>query len=211
MEIVYLKETSSTHTYIKEYIQKNGFVKPLAIVTQKQTAGIGSQNNSWDGEEGNLFFSFVIDRDSLPSDLPIQSASIYFSFILKEVLANYGSTLWLKWPNDFYIKDKKTGGTITTLSGKLFYCGIGLNLQRVNDNYGFLDINVDIKTLLNDYFFALEKYPTWKRIFSKFQIEFYKNNSFQTNINNNKIILNSDMLQEDGSLEIDGEKVFSLR
>lgn len=211
MEIVYLKETSSTHTYIKEHIKNNGFSHPLAIVTQNQTQGIGSQNNSWDGKKGNLFFSFVINRKSLPTDLPIQSASIYFSFILKEILESKGSKVWLKWPNDFYIEDKKIGGTITTLSGDLFYCGIGINLYKVNDIYGFLDINISAENLLNDYFSSLEEYPTWKKIFSKFQIEFYKNNNYQTNIKNKRIVLNSDMLQADGSLLVNGEKVFSLR
>jgi len=37
------------------------------------------------GGEGNLFLSFVVDMNSLPSDLPIASASIYFSYIIKEV------------------------------------------------------------------------------------------------------------------------------
>ena len=35
----------------------------------------------------------------------------------------------IKWPNDFYIDDKKIGGTITNLSGKYVYCGIGTNLK----------------------------------------------------------------------------------
>ncbi len=211
MEIVYLKETSSTHTYIKEHIKNNGFSHPLAIVTQNQTQGIGSQNNSWDGKKGNLFFSFVVNRKNLPIDLPVQSASIYFSFILKEILESKGSKVWLKWPNDFYIENKKTGGTITTLSGDLFFCGIGINLQKVSEFYGFLDIDISVENLLNDYFSSLEEYPTWKKIFSKFQIEFYKNNNYQTNIKNKRIVLNSDMLQADGSLLVNGEKVFSLR
>lgn len=58
-------------------------------------------------KNGNLFFSFVLKRNDLPSDLQIQSASIYFSYILKEVLALEGSKIWLKWPNDFYIDNKK--------------------------------------------------------------------------------------------------------
>jgi len=41
------------------------------------------------GGEGNLFLSFVVDINSLPSDLPIASASIYFSYIIKEVLSRY--------------------------------------------------------------------------------------------------------------------------
>ena len=61
--------------------------------------------------------------------LPIQSSSIYFSFILNEIISNQGSSIWLKWPNDFYVDDKKIGGTITNFSNNCYYCGIGLNLK----------------------------------------------------------------------------------
>ncbi|MBT4031244.1 MAG: biotin--[acetyl-CoA-carboxylase] ligase [Campylobacteraceae bacterium] len=211
MEILYLKSVNSTQTYIKDYIRKNGYNHPVAIVTQNQTNGIGSQNNSWDGKEGNLFFSFVISRSTLPEDLPLQSASIYFSFMLKEILEEQGSYTWIKWPNDFYINNKKIGGTITSVNKDLIYCGIGINLSKVDDNYGFLDIDITIEKLLNRYFQYIKKSHSWKTIFSKFVIEFGKNNNFTTNINGSKIILKSNMLQPDGSLQIDDKKVFSLR
>jgi len=114
MDIVYLDEIDSTHRYLKEYIKENGFKIPIAVVTQNQTNGIGSRENSWYGMQGNLFFSFVLSKDFLPNDLKIESASIYFSYVLKEILTKYGSCVWLKWPNDFYLDDKKIGGTITT-------------------------------------------------------------------------------------------------
>lgn len=106
MKIIILDEVESTHTYLKELIKKDGFTYPICITTQFQTNGIGSRGNSWQGKKGNLFFSFVIEKKDLPSDLELQSASIYFSFVLKKVLAVQGSNLWLKWPNDFYIDEK---------------------------------------------------------------------------------------------------------
>jgi BirA family biotin operon repressor/biotin-[acetyl-CoA-carboxylase] ligase len=106
MEIKYFKTLLSTQTHLIEYISKNNYNKPLCFVTQNQLQGKGSRNNSWIGKEGNLFFSFVLDIKLLPKDLLIQSASIYFSYILKEILVNYGSKILLKWPNDFYINNK---------------------------------------------------------------------------------------------------------
>jgi BirA family biotin operon repressor/biotin-[acetyl-CoA-carboxylase] ligase len=211
MELLYLDSVGSTHTYLKEYIKKNGFSKPVAVYTNYQTDGIGSRNNKWEGNKGNLFFSFVIDKESLPNDLAFQSASIYFSYILKEVLKEEGSNLWLKWPNDFYISEKKIGGTITNLSGNLFYCGIGINLHPVSDEFGYLDIEIDNKNLLETYFKELEKYISWKQIFSKFQVEFSSKKNYKTTINNEKISLENAILNDDGSLLIEGEKVFSLR
>jgi BirA family biotin operon repressor/biotin-[acetyl-CoA-carboxylase] ligase len=211
MELLYLESVDSTHTYLKEYIKKNGFLKPIAVYTDYQTNGIGSRDNKWKGNKGNLFFSFVINKDSLPNDLAYQSASIYFSFILKEVLQQNGSKLWLKWPNDFYMNDKKIGGTITNLSDDLFYCGIGLNLEYISEEFGYLDIKIDNKNLLEAYFKELEKYISWKQIFSKFQVEFSSNKNYKTTINNEKKSIENAILNEDGSLLIDGEKVFSLR
>jgi BirA family biotin operon repressor/biotin-[acetyl-CoA-carboxylase] ligase len=211
LEILFLDSVESTHTYIKEYIKSNGYIEPLAVVTQCQTNGCGSRNNSWEGISGNLFFSFVIDSKLLPNDLPMQSASIYFSYILKNILSQKGSAIWLKWPNDFYIDTKKVGGTITNFSNNLYYCGIGLNLQYVNDDFGYLDIDVDIKTLINDYFEVVLLENTWKQIFSKYTIEFENSKQYKATVQNKKVSLSNAILNEDGSICIENKKVFSLR
>ncbi len=211
MEIIYLNKIDSTHIYLKNYIKLNTYKNSIAIVSQNQTNGIGSRDNNWEGKNGNLFFSFVIKKEDLPNDLPLQSASIYFSFILKEILMTSGSKVWMKWPNDFYIKDKKIGGTITNIGFNLIFCGIGLNLVDTGDDFGCLDIVVKVEEVLKKYFNALEKYPSWKQIFSKFEIEFKKNENFKTNIEEQKILLKDVRLQIDGSLLVNGKKVFSLR
>ncbi|MFX4267335.1 biotin--[acetyl-CoA-carboxylase] ligase [Aliarcobacter butzleri] len=211
MKIIRLDEVDSTHKYLKEYISKNGYIDPLCIVTDLQTQGIGSRGNSWIGKKGNLFFSFVLDINSLPKDLPLQSTSIYFTYILKNILKNLGSQVWIKWPNDFYIENKKIGGTITSMSKNLIFCGIGLNLLDVEKDYEKLDIKIDIDEVLKNYFFEIEKKISWKQIFSDFKIEFEKSKKFQTTIDNQKISLESAILNDDGSIQINNKKVFSLR
>ncbi len=211
MKIIRLKEVDSTHTYLKDFILKNKYTQPLCFVTDYQTNGIGSRGNSWSGKKGNIFFSFVIQKEFLVYDLPTQSISIYFSFILKELLKKLNSQIWLKWPNDFYIEDKKIGGTITSISKDLIYCGIGLNLLDVSDDYGKLDIKIDVDKLLEDYFIELEKKILWKQIFSDFKIEFQHSKKFQTTIDNQKVSLENAILNEDGSIQVNNKKVFSLR
>jgi len=211
LEIVFLDSVESTHTYLKKHIKLYGYTGPLAIVTQQQTNGLGSRNNNWEGKDGNLFFSFVLDNSLLPNDLPLQSASIYFSYILKNILCELGSKVWLKWPNDFYIEKKKIGGTITNYSNNLYYCGIGLNLKKINSDFGYLDINVNIKTLLNDYFKVVLEKNQWKQIFSKYTIEFGNSKQYKTTIENEKVSLQDAILNEDGSISIENKKVFSLR
>ncbi|MPL73604.1 Bifunctional ligase/repressor BirA [bioreactor metagenome] len=211
MKIIRLDEVDSTHKYLKEYISKNEYKSPLCIVTDLQTQGIGSRGNSWIGKKGNLFFSFALDINSLPKDLPLQSTSIYFTYILKNILKNLGSQVWIKWPNDFYIENKKIGGTITSMSKNLIFCGIGLNLLDVQKEYEKLDIKIDVDEVLKNYFFEIEKKISWKQIFSDFKIEFEKSKKFQTTIDNQKISLESAILNDDGSIQINNKKVFSLR
>ncbi|RXJ99378.1 biotin--[acetyl-CoA-carboxylase] ligase [Arcobacter sp. CECT 8989] len=211
MEIINLKEVDSTHTYLKELIKKDGFTNAICVSADYQSNGIGSRGNSWEGKEGNLFFSFVISKNDLPDDLQLQSASIYFSYILKEVLQSQGSKLWLKWPNDFYIDNKKIGGTITTATKDLLYCGIGLNLEHINSDFGVLDIKIDKMYILKLYFKSLEKKSSWKEIFNYFQIEFQKSRKYKATIENKKISLENAILNSDGSIQIDDKKVFSLR
>ena len=211
MKIIKLKEIDSTHRYIKDYITENGYTEPLCVLCDYQTQGIGSRGNSWLGKEGNLFFSFVVDSSFLPQDLPLQSSSIYFSFILKNVLKELDSKVWLKWPNDFYLDDKKIGGTITTVSKNLLFCGIGINLKEVSDDFGKLDITIDINDMLKSYFSNLEKKIFWKQIFSEFKIEFQHSKKFQTTIDNQKVSLQNVVLNDDGSIQVNNKKVFSLR
>ncbi|MFW3328905.1 biotin--[acetyl-CoA-carboxylase] ligase, partial [Aliarcobacter butzleri] len=56
-----------------------------------------------------------------------------------------------------------------------------------------------------------EKKISWKQIFSDFKIEFEKSKKFQTTIDNQKISLESAILNDDGSIQINNKKVFSLR
>ena len=211
MNIIELEEVDSTQKYLREYINKNGYTELTVVMTSNQTNGIGSRGNSWDGKKGNLFFSFVIGKNDLPSDLPLQSASIYFSYILKIILKENKSKVWLKWPNDFYMNNKKIGGTITSVNKDLVFCGIGLNLEKVSDEFGNLDIDIDNKKVIKLYFEKITNYPLWKDIFSQYKVEFQLSKKFQTTFQNQKTSLSKAILNEDGSIDVDGEKVYSLR
>ncbi len=212
MEIIYLKEVDSTHRFLKDHLKQNSYKEPILVYTQNQTNGIGSRDNKWKGKEGNLFFSFAIDKKLLAKDIPFQSYSIYFSYILKEVLKSHGSNVWIKWPNDFYIDDHKIGGTITNLSGELILCGIGLNLEPVSQEFEWcLDIEIDTNLVLNGYIENLKKTISWKEIFSKYLIEFELSKNFTTTINKQKNSLRDAVLNNDGSIQLNGRRVFNAR
>ena len=93
----------------------------------------------------------------------------------------------------------------------LIYCGIGLNLISVNEDFGKLDITIDCNDILNSYFSKLNNKDSWKQIFSEFKIEFQHSRKFQATIDNEKISLENSILNDDGSIEVNNKKVFSLR
>ena len=161
--------------------------------------------------DGNLFLSFAIPHETLPDDLKLESASIYFSYLLKEVLESFKSEVWLKWPNDFYINNLKIGGMITNVLGKTLICGVGINLVESPKGFATLDVKISRDDLLEKYFKLLEKRVSWKQVFSKYKIKFGRNREFSTHKNNLKISLGDAILEEDGSVSINGERIYSTR
>lgn len=211
MKILYLDSVDSTQNYLKELLKKEQTSTPIAVVAEEQTNGIGSRDNRWTGMNGNLFLSFAISLEDLPQDLKLESASIYFAYILKETLNKLNSEVWLKWPNDFYIDDKKIGGMITHLVKDKLICGIGLNLVNSPEGFSKLDVKISRDELLNKYFESIEKKFSWKQIFSKYKLEFHRNKCFFTHDKNSKVSLDEAKLQNDGSIIVDGKRMYSLR
>lgn len=184
---------------------------PLAVGVDFQSAGVGSRGNSWKGDEGNLFFSFCVEAKHLPKDLKLESTSIYFSSIMKEVLEELGSSLWLKWPNDFYIQDKKIGGVITTKIKETIIGSMGINILHSPLEFGTLDVSVHPKKLVLLFLEKLEEFLSWKQVFSKYQIEFKLSHRFTVHLDGKVVSLADAKLLNDGSIEIENKKVYSLR
>ena len=211
MTTLWLNEVPSTQSYLLDALKSNDIVSRTMVVAAQQTDGKGSRGNSWIGLEGNLFFSFAILKEDLPSDLPLSATSIYFSFLLKQILKDEGSLVWMKWPNDFYMQDTKIGGTITTVSSKWFVCGIGVNLVKAPDSFAHLDIEIDIVKLIQIYQKTLTILPSWKKVLKEFKIEFSKSKNFSTHVEGEKVALSDAELADDGALIINGQRIYSLR
>lgn len=211
MEIFWFDTLPSTQSYLVEKIKNNELSAPVCIVADTQTNGQGSRANKWESIPDSLLFSFAIPLKTLPSDLRLESASIYFMYLLKDLLADKGSKCWLKWPNDIYVNDKKIAGAITAFlkERETLVCGIGINFSQTQ-KFGVCDIKTDKKSLINEYLSVFTAPPEWKHIFRKFEVEFLKTRE--------KMLLHSSQeyhknvtLNSDGSLSVDNKKVFSLR
>ena len=211
MEIRFFEKLPSTQKYLIEKIRIGEFSAPIAVIASEQSNGVGSRDNVWSGGKGNFFASIAVELEDLPKDLSLSSASIYFSFIMKKTLESLGENIWLKWPNDFYKNDDKVGGTITKKINDILVCGIGINLKNSQNGYRALQCDITPEILLENYLTALQKFPTWKQIFSEYEVEFELSRKFSVHIENYQKSLADASLCEDGSLIIEGEKVYSLR
>ena len=211
MELLCFNKLASTQTYLINELKEKNLTAPIVVMAKYQTNGIGSRNNSWEGGKGNLFFSMAILIDDLPDDLPLSSASIYFSFLMKEVLSEYCDDIWLKWPNDLYQNQSKIGGTITKKMDNILLCGMGVNLQKKSNSFEALNLNVEPIFLLKKYLLALEEYPSWKQVFSQYRIEFGRTKEFFAHIDGEYKSLKNAILLEDGSLIIENKRVYNIR
>ena len=123
---MYIEQTNSTNTLLKELIAKGQ--EPDFIYAGYQTAGRGQTGNSWESEKGkNLICSILLPPNK----------NLYFLNIAVSVaiLRLFDEPLTIKWPNDIYWKDKKLAGILlenAIIGNEVKYtiAGIGLNVNQ---------------------------------------------------------------------------------
>lgn len=135
MRLLYLKECSSTHDVIENFLSHNTF-DLQAIYTFNQTKGKGQYGNSWEsGHNLNLAYTVAVPNQlvNLPDHL--------FNFHTAEIVADFlailtNRTPQIKWPNDIIIQNKKVSGLLIEKKiierRSYFLIGIGLNILGEN-------------------------------------------------------------------------------
>ena len=179
-KIIYFEKIDSTQKYLLENLDK--FKLPICIWSEFQTSGIGTKNRKWKGKKGNLFFSFAVSLSEFKF-VPMQSLSVYFSYILFEILKQYKDNLIIKWPNDIYIledRPKKIAGILINIKKNTIICGIGVNTQ-LNPNVkvekyesGCLCVKGKNDKILKEFLFNISNKQSWEEIFNKYKNVFGK-------------------------------------
>lgn len=204
----------------------------LCVIARSQTKGRGSRGNAW-SDEGGLMFSLAYTAPlRVPDDVPPQSMAIFLGYIIKQILAELGSQIWLKYPNDLYIgehqehaeKGMKVGGILIEKWRGMWLCGVGINSatkstesRRANlggaesVKFGTLDIALDEREFFTRLFSCLQNPPSWKQIFSNYKLEFHRNYPFAFHAGDEKISLRDAQLLEDGSVRVQGRVIYNLR
>jgi len=179
--IKYFKEIDSTQKYLLKKVEKED-LNYYCIWSEYQTNGMGTKNRKWIAKKGNLFFSFIVNLNEF-NFVPVQSLSVYFSYLMYEVLKKYDKRITLKWANDLYILDnepKKVGGVLVNIKKKKIICGIGINTKfapEIEGDYksGRLDIKIKNDRILEEFLKKIDKKIRWERVFIQYKNIFEKN------------------------------------
>ncbi len=124
-----LDRTGSTNRDVLD-LAREGEPAGLVLVASEQTAGRGRQGRAWLGSAGRSLTFSVLRRPEVP-------ATEAFRWTLMVGLAArqaVGCGVWLKWPNDLFVGDRKLGGVLCELQtlpdrGLALVLGVGINLR----------------------------------------------------------------------------------
>ena len=136
--IIELDVVDSTNNYASDLVTKNDALEGTVVIAHFQGKGKGQRGNVWTSEPGkNLTFSLVLKPKKVtPSEAFVISklVSLAICKYLETVVEEY---VFIKWPNDIYVGEKKICGILieNQFKGNNFECaiiGIGLNVNQTN-------------------------------------------------------------------------------
>ncbi len=142
------KEIESTHKYIKENYKK--YDEKIAIITDKQTGGIGTKGRNWyTGTNKNIAISILYKPKYEISKLDGLTIKIAQK-IKKLIYDEYKIQLQIKEPNDLILNNKKICGILTevnTIGNEINYLiiSIGFNVNETEFPKEVQDIATSLK------------------------------------------------------------------
>ncbi len=218
--------TSTNEIAVQNSIKDKEFTIYLA---NYQTKGRGRNNRNWYSPPGeNLYFSFILKpkiKTSLLSVIPILAG-----YSVLKTIERYlkGKKVYLKWPNDLIVNNKKICGILTEYKNKTVIVGIGLNINSRE----FPELEGNVPTSLiketGKYFdrlnILLNFMKNFKDIYQTF-LKFHEINSPILKEINEKLYLKDKIVEikfkdksekgivnyinKDGALVISGKKIYA--
>lgn len=144
---------SSTNKFIKENYEN---LDNYTVVTAKyQTAGKGRMTRNWESSNAdNILMSILIKEFKERSDLNL--LSLVVSMSVHKFLKKYLDNLYIKWPNDILVNNKKICGILLegkiNNDSKMVVIGIGININQIVFNNEINDITTSLKKELDKDF-----------------------------------------------------------
>jgi len=196
MKLVKVDATSSTNSYLKDYVKLNSIKVPCCLAANNQISGRGQRGTTWQSQAGkNLTFSVYLPG---LEDIHKQNfkLSALVALALIDTLDRYSTPkLSIKWPNDILSRQFKIGGILIE---NMFnqnrpgasIIGIGLNvnqdefpgLPKASSLKSITQSTFDLEILLNDLLTEIESIPLKFNTFSYHNIlELYYSHLFKYN------------------------------
>ena len=167
---VKLNEIDSTNKFLLQLHKKKKFTNTVVVTADFQTKGKGRKGNSWESEKGkNLLISILLRHKLKIEDQFL--FNICISMSIQELIYNYTKEkVYIKWPNDIIILNKKIAGYIidNLVQKNIIHTsiiGIGLNVNQLKfKKYNPLatsislikETEIDLYKLKNDLLKILE-------------------------------------------------------
>ena len=132
-----LNEIDSTNKFLLDLNKKRQFTNSVVVTADYQTKGKGRRANSWESEKGkNLLISILFKHSLKIENQFLFSAAISLS-IQKLISQFTNEEVYIKWPNDIMINNKKIAGFIidNLLQKNTIHTtivGIGINVNQLN-------------------------------------------------------------------------------
>lgn len=167
---------SSTMDGLRSLIDAVGMAPWDCLIAAEQQKGRGQTHRSWISPPGNLYVSWYWPN---PGELSGASpgwqamASLMAGELVATVLESMGVRVFIKWPNDLLIDDRKVCGILVEHRGGHLIVGIGLNLASAPLMAQLTDAFAVKPVSLKDLGLQVTPLEFWKQMFETGRSRFY--------------------------------------
>src|SRR5574344_1064990 len=162
--IILLNQIPSTQTYLLNALNEREFDDYSVVASFNQTQGKGQATHKWESEKNkNISFSIVLKDKNILAQNQFQITQIISLAIVDMIKKYIKQEVYIKWPNDIYVKQNKICGFLTQnkIIGNtidISVCGIGINVNQTlfvfapNPTSLCLETNkeYELKSILNE-------------------------------------------------------------
>lgn len=133
-DIRFFDSVASTMDLAKDAI-RDGNAEGTVIQAGEQVSGRGRRGNQWTSPTGNLYQSIILKPSVNRQDWGQMSfvISVALAQSLLDILPDI-QDLYLKWPNDVLIENKKLAGILIEAKDDYLIIGTGVNIQHAPDD-----------------------------------------------------------------------------
>ena len=227
LKLLYFEELDSTNEFAKrEYCNLENF---SMIIADYQYKGKGRNNREWYSPKGeNLYFSLIVFPEievKYLTSLPVLTGFSVLKTI--ESLITFDQ-IFLKWPNDIIVNNRKISGILIESKKNAVIIGVGINVnsKKMPDFSENKPTSLRIETgkFFDRLFILKEFFENFCRVYEKFKNEKIITEDILNEINENiylknemvEVVFNEEIvtgtlkgINENGALIIDNNLVFA--